>query len=336
MGNSNIRLSIAIPTYNGAKYISEALNSIICQLDNINEEIEIVISDNASTDNTKNISLKYCKNYNFIKYFKNSENIGFDRNVDLIFKRASGDFVWLIGDDDEIKYGAIQKVLDLILSKPELSVIFVNVNSESKVRVRSNGDRIFNNSEDFLYNSMFKIGLISCNIIKKNNWNKINSSIYFDSGWIHVGVILEILSLKNATSAVIFDYLLIQGGKKKENSWGGKGTFIFVGLALVDILRQKMPELKYSKKAVNFSISAIKGGYYKYIPLAKAKGLKFNKALFRKFYNCYKNYPSFWFFDLILLIIPNIFYFLTYKIIFRIYKVKLFNKIYKKIKGVCT
>lgn len=312
-------LTIGIPTFNGEAYLTENLNSIVNQVGQyLFDKIEVIISDNASEDNTKKISLDYCNNYKYIKYFENNENVGFDRNLDLIFKRATGDFVWLLGDDDEIRYGAIQKVLDLILSKPELSVIFVNY--DNKVRVRSNEDRVFNNSEDFLYNSMFKIGLISCNIIKKNNWNKINSSIYFDSGWIHVGVILEILSLKNATSALIFDYLLIQGGKKKEKSWGGNGTFIFTGLALVGILRQKMPELKYSKKAVNFSISVIKGGYFKHIPLAKAKGLKFNKELFRRFYNCYKNYPTFWFFDLPLLIIPNIIYFIIYKII------KIFNK----------
>jgi len=319
-------LTIGIPIFNGGAYLKETLNSIVNQLDqSLLNRIEIIISDNASEDNTKEVSSDYCRNYKYVKYFENNENVGFDRNLDLIFKRSSGDFVWLLGDDDEIKYGAIQKVLDLILSKPELSIIFVNCGNE--LRVRSNGDKIFNNSEDFLYNTMFKIGLISCNIIKKNNWNKINSSIYFDSGWIHIGVILEILSIKNTTSAIISDFLVIQGRKKKEQSWGGQGTFIIIGLELVDILKKKMPELNYSKKAINFSISIIKGGYYINIPLAKALGLKFNKSLFRRFYNCYKNYPSFWFFDLILLIIPNIVYFLIFKIIKIISKIiKIFIK----------
>ena len=307
-------LTIGIPIFNGGNYLAETLDSIVNQIDKyLLNKIEIIISDNASEDNTKKVSLDYCCSYEYIKYFENNENVGFDRNIDLIFKRSSGEFVWLLGDDDEIKKGGIQKVLDLILSKPELSVIFINY--DNTLRVREKGVKIFNNSEDFLYNSMFKIGFLSCNIVKGNNWNKINSSIYFGSGWIHVAVILEILGIKNTVSAIISDYLVIQGRKKKEQSWGSKGTFIFTGLALVDILKKKMPELQYSQKAINFSISIIKRGYPRSIPLAKAKGLRFNKILFRRFYNCYKNYPSFWFFDLVLLAIPNIVYFVIAKII---------------------
>ena len=312
-------LSIGIPIFNGEAYLTENLNSIVNQVGQyLFDKIEVIISDNASEDNTKKISLDYCNNYKYIKYFENNENIGFDRNLDLIFKRATGDFVWLLGDDDEIRYGAIQRVLDLILKSPKLSIIFVNY--DNNIKVLSDKDEIFSNPEDFLYYTSFKIGLLSCNIIKKDEWNMINSSFYFDSGWVHVGVILEVLSIKNTTSAMISDYLVIQGAKKKEKSWGGKGTFIFIGLALVDIFKKKMPELKYNKKIINFSISVIKGGYFKYIPLAKAKGLKFNKALFRRFYNCYKSYPTFWIFDLPLLVIPNNVYFIIYKI------VKIFKK----------
>jgi len=56
------KLTIAIPTYNGARYIREALDSIISQLDDIDEEVEIVISDNASTDQTPEIIENYRRN----------------------------------------------------------------------------------------------------------------------------------------------------------------------------------------------------------------------------------------------------------------------------------
>lgn len=45
--NNNIELLIAILTYNGSLYIREAMDSIISQLDDVNEEVEIVVSDNA-------------------------------------------------------------------------------------------------------------------------------------------------------------------------------------------------------------------------------------------------------------------------------------------------
>ncbi|MHB1347581.1 MAG: glycosyltransferase family 2 protein, partial [Candidatus Humimicrobiaceae bacterium] len=122
-------LTIGIPVFNGEAYLRETLNSVVNQVDQyLSNKIEVIISDNASEDYTKKISIDYCSNYKYVKYFENNENVGFDRNLDLIFKRASGDFVWLLGDDDVIKYGAIRRALDLIIKSPELSVIFVNYN----------------------------------------------------------------------------------------------------------------------------------------------------------------------------------------------------------------
>lgn len=62
-------LSVAIPTYNGSRYIRETLDSIIAQVDDISKVVEIVISDNASTDQTLEIIKDYQKKYSFIKYF---------------------------------------------------------------------------------------------------------------------------------------------------------------------------------------------------------------------------------------------------------------------------
>ena len=108
--NNNVKLSIANPTHNGAKYIREALDSIICQLNDIDEEIEIVISDNASTDQTPEIIKEYQRKHAFIKYFRNEENLGADRNFDLAVRRSTGEYVWLFSDDDKIVLNAIEKL----------------------------------------------------------------------------------------------------------------------------------------------------------------------------------------------------------------------------------
>ncbi|MCM8788427.1 MAG: glycosyltransferase, partial [Candidatus Omnitrophica bacterium] len=105
-------LSIGIPTYNGEEHIKEAIDSIIAQLDDIGDEIEIVISDNASTDTTPEIVRQYAQKFNFVRYFRNEKNVGFDRNVDLLFERATGQFVWILSDDDGLREGALKKVLD--------------------------------------------------------------------------------------------------------------------------------------------------------------------------------------------------------------------------------
>lgn len=97
-------LTIGIPTYNGAPHIRETLDSILSQDPNIlDSKVEILISDNASTDETELIVREYSsKHPNLIRYSKNEINIGFDRNLDMLFKKANGAYVWLMGDDDAL------------------------------------------------------------------------------------------------------------------------------------------------------------------------------------------------------------------------------------------
>jgi abequosyltransferase len=74
-------LSICIPTFNRRKYLQECFESIITQ-DGFNEQdIEIVISDNASEDDTSSLVYEYMNRYSNIVYHRNEENIGADRNV---------------------------------------------------------------------------------------------------------------------------------------------------------------------------------------------------------------------------------------------------------------
>ena len=95
--NKNIILTIAIPTFQGAKTIRETLESIIIQ---ITEDIEILIIDNASTDNTKDIVNEFLNKHYHIHYLRNEKNVGLDANYDLAIKNANGEFVWLFSDDD--------------------------------------------------------------------------------------------------------------------------------------------------------------------------------------------------------------------------------------------
>ena len=103
-------LSICIPTYNRATSLANCLNSIkIAQkfIDNI--EVEVCISDNASDDNTEEVVKSFEKEIK-IKYLKNYENLGFAKNAIKVVSAASGEFSWLIGDDDLIIPTAFQKI----------------------------------------------------------------------------------------------------------------------------------------------------------------------------------------------------------------------------------
>jgi abequosyltransferase len=103
----SFRLSFCIPTYNRATYLNETLDSIINQSDN---SIEIIISDNASTDNTEEVVRKAKLKFPNITYYRWPQNMGADLNYLKTVELATGDFCWFLGSDDLIKNGAIEKI----------------------------------------------------------------------------------------------------------------------------------------------------------------------------------------------------------------------------------
>jgi glycosyltransferase involved in cell wall biosynthesis len=95
-GNSP-RVSIGVPVYNGENYLQEALDSLLNQT---YEDFEIILSDNASTDKTREIAESFAARDPRIRYFRNEENLGAARNYNLVFELARGDyFKWAAHDD---------------------------------------------------------------------------------------------------------------------------------------------------------------------------------------------------------------------------------------------
>lgn len=95
--NQTPLVSIGIPVFNGEKYLSQALDSAINQ-DYPN--IEIIITDNASTDRTAEICQTYVNKNKHIRYLRNPENLGAAKNFTKVLEESNGDyFTWLACDD---------------------------------------------------------------------------------------------------------------------------------------------------------------------------------------------------------------------------------------------
>lgn len=109
--------SICIPTRNRKKLLREVLNSIFAQTF---KDFEIVIQDNHSLDNTK----QFCRGLEkkrLIRYYRNSTDLGFVKNVQAVCQKARGKFLFLMGDDDllvpnclSIYYQILQRRVDNI------------------------------------------------------------------------------------------------------------------------------------------------------------------------------------------------------------------------------
>ena len=119
-----MKVSILIPSFNRVQYLPRAIESALKQ-DYAN--IEVIVSDNASTDGTDKIINKYIDDIRF-KYFRNVKNIGMVLNWrKALDSYATGDFFMILSDDDYLVDSTyISKAVELIKTYPEIVMIYAN------------------------------------------------------------------------------------------------------------------------------------------------------------------------------------------------------------------
>ncbi len=106
--NKGILLSICIPTFNRVDTLMIVLGQFVSD-PAFDEEVEIVISDNCSTDDTETQMRKMASQYPNIKYYRNPENVR-DQNFYLALSRGRGRYLKLLNDYVFFKPGGVTKV----------------------------------------------------------------------------------------------------------------------------------------------------------------------------------------------------------------------------------
>ncbi len=123
-------LTIAIPTYNRAHLLELSLSRILEASKGFEKYVEIVISNNCSEDFTESVIKEAQKLYP-IKYFINSENIGFNYNyIKLVDEYVTGRYCWVLGDDDFLYPNAIKEIINVLIKHQDLS--FINLKFDFK------------------------------------------------------------------------------------------------------------------------------------------------------------------------------------------------------------
>lgn len=279
-------LSIAIPTYNRVHSLKECLDSIVCQFKDrdIYEQVEIVISDNASEDNTQELIIEYQKDFSNIRYFRNSTNLGFDRNVDNVITMSQGDFCWTLSDDEFIEEESLGFLLNIINNYPDISYICIGDYSI----LQDEEVRYFKNGNDWLKNIGLTGGLISQNIFNKI-YLPSNREKYYDNLWLHFSIALEIIAHRPA--------ILIKNIFKKptENNfcrWAVNGWAFITYIRLKKNV-QDLPPLGYDKKIIDDLLNVLAIGLPKIIASAKIHGLRTDWKNLKLLVNEFFVYP-FW------------------------------------------
>jgi glycosyltransferase involved in cell wall biosynthesis len=123
---TNPLLSVCIPTYNRAYLLESALYGLAPQVKFLQGIVELVVSDNCSTDRTEQV-IERAREWGPIRYYRNERNVGAKGNIDLCVDRATGEFVWVLGDDDLVREEGLRRVLRVLQDHPEVDFVWVNV-----------------------------------------------------------------------------------------------------------------------------------------------------------------------------------------------------------------
>lgn len=329
-------LTVGIPTFNGAAHIDETLSSIIRQISaDIEDKIEILVSDNASTDGTGVLIEKYRESHpNLVRSRTNATNIGFDRNVDALFKSANGQYVWLIGDDDALYEGALIYVIDLLEKHKDLAAVQVNFDKFDKtlknvVETISIPDDVYCQDGDaFLPHAKGRWGAIASLIIRTNDWNRLDLTDAFGSQIVFAHGLFKILRQGPAFVAKR-SIVKVREGSEKAVTRGDGDARINIALAS-GALYQALLTMGYRKDILRPIIKADRRYAFEALPLAKFWGIKDKSAIAKKYISIH-NSPVLWIKWLPLLFLPDS----IYRVVYRLKKAvsSMTRPLEKKLKG---
>ena len=114
-----MNISVAMASFNGEKYIEEQVLSIVCQL---NDDDELIVSDDGSSDNTLRIVTKLSSLYPQIHLIEGPQK-GVFKNFENAMLHCKNDIIFLSDQDDVWIKGKVEKVKDVFEKHPEINVV---------------------------------------------------------------------------------------------------------------------------------------------------------------------------------------------------------------------
>lgn len=188
-------LSICIATYNRAECLAELLESV-CEQGMA--DVEVIVGDDASPDNTAATVERFRARLPGLRYIRHERNLGCDRNFLSVVEAATGKFVWLVGDDDRLKPGALRVVLAQLDEWPEVcgltpGVIDYDHDLRQPVGIRFMPNTMRLQGVEEVFGAIVDLlGFISVTVVNRRMWLRAcqdNSLADYMNGYIQVYVI---------------------------------------------------------------------------------------------------------------------------------------------------
>ena len=200
-------LSICIPTFNRASYLDLTLSNI---LKIVPTDVEVIVYDGNSSDNTEEVLAKWAEKYNNLSYVIASQNGGVDRDYEHAVELASSKYCWLMSSDDLISEDSITEICKFLELHSPSVMLFDRINCDKLMNEKSRenwlitgtGTQCFNfttndNWIEYLQKVQSLGGLfsyISSIVIKRSEWlTNGNENVFIGTNYNHVPRILNML-----------------------------------------------------------------------------------------------------------------------------------------------
>lgn len=221
-----MKISICIPQYNRIAYLLKNLEMLEKQT---YDQVEIVINDDCSTDDTEAQITQLQKNYRYpIIYNRNPVNYGYDRNLRRSMELATGDYYFILGNDDSLYFPeALTFLVDFLVKNnyPELG--FCNMTEAANpenVFTRASTTTVVGSGPDIAFSYYSCFSFVGGLVFKKSAFEKFNTSKHDGSVYVQMYLATAMISsglrLFSIYETMVLKDLQIDG--RKSNAYTDK------------------------------------------------------------------------------------------------------------------
>lgn len=229
LSSMNPLLTIAIPTWNREAYLEKNLQQLQSETVMIHRGlVEIIVSDNCSTDGTARVVEPFVHSGVVSKYIRNVSNIGWALNFAQCFDHARGRYVLLLGDDDFLCDGALVRLLQ-ILEAGEFGVVCLRAygfDVDFRLEYPGNGGGLteFSDPNEFFLAVNRRFTLLSACVLNKSLIPDIDSKQFADTNLAAFHLVLR-AGLASKRNLKMDAYML---ACKRQNSFSYDWVKVFV------------------------------------------------------------------------------------------------------------
>ncbi len=292
-------LSICLLTYNQPELVEMFFNSVSTQL---TSEVEILIRDDSSNGDTESVAKRHIAKISIpIRYFRGEKAKvgGYDKALLFLTGKANGEFLWWYGDDVMVP-DAIQRILALISTKPNLSFIWLNsrdIDDSGDQGLNLDGDKYFRDGSEVFATNVGLLGFPSATLLRREE-----ALTGFDAAQKFIGttltgfyLVLHVLSQRNREFIFLQDPCLLSNPKPPgEVRW--YDSFQIHGINYF-IIAQEFRD-KFDCKSLRKGLADQYGRVWRAVIVERALGLKTGFASpslkIMKMAKLYWNYPEFY------------------------------------------